>query len=79
MDVDAVDTHRLASLLLALDLFVHSLLFSDNDFQGVGHLLELLLVCIMEFIHMLGKGVVHHMIAACILCGCLMYHGDDFA
>jgi len=77
-DGGAVDADGLASLLLGLDLFVHSLLFGNNDFQGVGHPLGLLLVCIMEFIHTLGEGAVHHMIAACIHLGCLMYHGDDF-
>ena len=78
-DRGTVDADGLASLLPGLDLFVHSLLFGDNDFQGVGHLLELLLVCIVEFIQALGEGAVHHIIAARILCGCWMYHDDDFA
>ena len=77
-DGGAVDADGPPSLLPGLNLFVHLLLFGDNDFQDVGHPLELLLVCIMEFIHTLGEGAVHHMIAARILCGCLMYHGDDF-
>jgi len=78
-DGGVVDVDGPASLLPGLDLFVLSLLFGDNDFQGVGHPLELLLVCIVEFIHALGEGAVHHMIAAHIPCGCLMYYCDDFA
>jgi len=78
-DGGTVDADGPATLLPGLNLFVHSLLFCDNDFQGVGHPLELLLVCIVEFIHALGEGAVHHMIAPCILSGCLMYQGDDFA
>ena len=39
--------------------------------------LELLLVCVVKFIHTLGEGAVHQMVAAGIPCGCLMYHGDD--
>jgi len=77
-DGGAVDADGPASLLPGLDLFVHSLLFGDNDFQGVGHPLELLLVCIVEFIHALGEGAVYHMIAAGVLGGCFMYHGDNF-
>jgi len=67
-----------ASLLPRLNLSVNSLLFGDNHFQGVGHPLELLLVCIVEFIHALDEGAVHHIIAVRIPCCCLMYHGDDF-
>jgi len=43
-DGGAVDVDGLASLLPGLELFVHSLLFGDDGSQGVGHLLELLLV-----------------------------------
>ena len=53
-DGGALDVDGLASLLPGLDLFVHSLLFGDNYFQRVGHPLEFLLVCIVEFIHALG-------------------------
>jgi len=77
-DGPAVDADGQASLLLGLELFVHSLLFSDNGSQGVGHLLEFLLVRIVEFVHLLGERPVHDMVAACILGGCLMYHGDNF-
>jgi len=44
-----------ASLLLGMELFVHSLLFGDDGPQGVGHLLELLLVRVVEFVHPLGE------------------------
>jgi len=60
-------------------LFVHSLLFGDDGFQGVGHLLELLLVRIVELIHPLGERLVYNVITADVPGTCSMYHGDDFS
>ena len=77
-DGGAVDADGPTSLLLGLELFVHSLLFGDEGSQGVGHLLELLLVCIVELVHPLSERPVYDVIAAGVLGGCLMYHGDDF-
>jgi len=77
-DGGAVDAAGPASLLPGLELFVHSLLFGDDASQGVGHLLELQLVRIVELVHPLGKRPVYDMIAAGIPGGCLVYHGDDF-
>jgi len=54
-DGRAVEAAGPASLLLGLELFVHSLLFGDDGPQGVGHLLELLLVRVVEFVHPLGE------------------------
>jgi len=75
----AVDADGLASLLPGLELFIHSLLFGDDGSQGVGHLLELLLVRIVELVHLLGERLVYDVIAAGVPGGCLMYHGDDFS
>jgi len=77
-DGGAVDADGSASLLLGLELFVHSLLFGDDGSQGVGHLLELLLVRVVELVHPLGERPVYDVIAAGVPGGCLMYHGDDF-
>jgi len=77
-DGGAVDTDRPASLLPHLELFVHSLLFCDDGSQGVGHLLELLLVRVVELVHPQGEHLVYDVIVADIPGGCLMYHGDDF-
>jgi len=74
----AVDADGPASLLPGLELFVHSLLFGDDGYQGVGHLLELLLVRVVELVHPLGERPVCDVIAASVPGGCLMYHGDDF-
>ena len=73
-----VDEDGSASLLQGLDLFVHSLLFGDDGSQGVGHSLELLLLCIMKVIHTLHEHLVHHVIVASVMGCCLMYHGHDF-
>jgi len=78
-DGGAVDADGPASLLPGLELFVHSLLFSDDGSQGVGHLLELLLVRVVELVHLLGEHPVYYVIAAGVPGGCLMYHADDFA
>jgi len=78
-DGGVVDTDGLASLLPALELFVHSLLFGDDGSQGVGHLLELLLVRVVELIYRLGERPVYDVIAADVPGGCLIYHGDDFS
>jgi len=74
----AVDVDGPASLLLGLELFVHLLLFGDDSSQAVSHLLELLLVRVVELVHALGERPVYDVIAAGVLGGCLMYHGDDF-
>ena len=70
MDGGAVDADGLASLLPGLELFIHSLLFGDDGSQGVGHLLELLLVRVVELVHLLGERLVYDVIAAGILGGC---------
>jgi len=79
VDGGRVDVDSPASLLPGLELFVHSLLFGDAGSQGVGHLLELLLVRVGEFVHPLGECPVYDVISASIPGGCLMYHGDDFS
>ena len=78
-DRGTVDTDGSASLLLGLKSSVGSLLLGDDCFQRVGHPLELLLICVMEFIHVLGKCPVHYVIAAGILGSHLVYHGDYFS
>jgi len=77
-DGGAVDVDRPTSLLPGLELFIHALLFGDDGSQGVGHLLELLLVRVVELVHPLAEHPVYDMIVASVLHGCLMYHGDDF-
>jgi len=77
-DGGAVDADGPASLLPRLELFVHLLLFGDDGCQGVGHLLELLLVRVVELVHPLGECPVYDVIAASVAGGCLIYHGDDF-
>ena len=54
-------------------------LLGDDALQGVGHPLELLLVCVVELVHALGECSVDDVIALCIPGGSLMYHGDNFA
>jgi len=78
-DGGVVDADGPASLLPGLELFIQSLLFGDDGSQGVGHLLELLLVRVMELVHLLGERPVYDVIAASIPGGCLMYHRDDFS
>ena len=77
-DGRAVDADGPASMLPGLELFVRLLLFGDDGPQGVGHLLELLLVRVVEFVHPLGERPVYNVVAASVPCGCLMYHRDDF-
>jgi len=77
-DRGAVDADGLASLLPGLELFIHSLLFGDDGSQGVGYLLELLLVRLVELVHPLGECPVYDVIAAGFPGGCFVYHGDDF-
>jgi len=62
----AVDADGPASLLPGLEFFVHSLLFGDDGSQGVGHLLELPLVRVIEFVHPLGERPVYDVVAAYI-------------
>jgi len=73
----AVDADRPASLLPGLELFVHSLLFGDDGPQGVGHLLELLLVRVVEFVHPLGERPVYDMVAAYVSGSSVVKHGYD--
>ena len=73
-----VDADRSASLLLGLELFIHSLLLGDDSFQGVGHSLELRSVCVMQVVPVLGECLVHHVIAAGVPGVDLVYHGDNF-
>ena len=77
-DGGAVVADGPASLLLGLQLFVHSLLFGDDSSQCVGDLLELLLVRVVELVHLLGERPVYDVIAVGVPGVCLMYHGDDF-
>ena len=77
-DGGVVDVDGSTSLLPDLELFVHALLFCDDGSQGVGQLLELLLVHVVELVHPLGKCPVYNVIAVGVPGGCLMYHGDDF-
>jgi len=77
-DGGALDADGAASLLLGLDLFLHSLLFGTDGSHGVGHSLELLLVYVMKVIHTRCEYSVHQVIAVDILDGCFIYHGDDF-
>ena len=79
VDRGVVDEGGPGSLLPGLELFVHSLLFGDVGSQGVGHLLKLLLVRVVELVHLLGQHPVYDAIAAGVPGGCLMYHGDDFS
>ena len=58
-DGGVVDEDRPASLLLGLELFVQSLLFVDDGSQGVGHLLELRLIRVVELVHPLEIGRAH--------------------
>jgi len=76
-DGRGVDADRPASLLPGLELFVHSLLFSDDGPQGVGHLLELLLVRVVEFVHPLGERPVYDMVAAYVSGSSVVEHGYD--
>jgi len=79
VDVGTVDVDGPASLLPGLELFVHSLLFGDDRSQGVGHLLELLLVRVVELIHPLGECPVYDVMAADVPGGYLIHHGDNFS
>ena len=79
MEGGAVDADGSASLLAGLELFVHSQLLGDDSFQDVGHSLELLSVCVMQVVHALGECLVHHVIAAGVPGGGLVYHGDNFS
>ena len=76
-DGGAVDADGPASLLPGLELFVHSLLFGDDGPQGVGHLLELLLVRVVEFVYPLGEHPVYDVVAACISGSSVVKHGYD--
>ena len=55
-----------------------ALLFSDNPHQGVGHCLELLLVCCVLVTYGLDQEVLDPMVVAGFLGEGLMYRGDDF-
>jgi len=76
-DGRAVDADRPASLLPGLELFVHSLLFGDDSPQGVGHLLEFLLVRVVEFVHPLGERPVYDVVVACVSGSSVVEHGYD--
>jgi len=76
-DGGAVDAYSRAPLLPGLELFVHSLLFGDDGPQGVGHLLELLLVRVVEFVHPLDERPVYDVVAACISGSSVVEHGYD--
>ena len=76
-DGRAVEADGLASLLLGLELFVHPLLFGDDGPQGVSHLLELLLVRVVEFVHPLGERPVYGVVAVCVSGSSVVEHGYD--
>jgi len=76
-DGGVVDVDGPASLLPVLELFVHLLLFSDDGSQCVGHPLELLLVRIVEFVHLLGECPVYGVVVACISGSSVVDHGYD--
>ena len=78
-DAGVVDVDGPASLLPGLELFIHSLLFGDDGSPDVAHLLELLLVHVVELVHAASVRLVYDVIAASVPGGCLMYHGDDFS
>jgi len=52
-DGGAIDADGPTSVLPGLELFFHVLLFGDGGSQGVGHLLQLLLVRVVELVHRL--------------------------
>jgi len=58
--------------------FIHSV-FGDDGFQGMGHSLELLLVCVIKVIHALHECLVHHVFAAGILGDCFIIRKKNFA
>jgi len=76
-DGRTVEADRPAGLPLGLELFVHSLLFGDDGPQGVGHLLEFLLVRVMQFVHPLGERPVYDMVVACVSGSSVVKHGYD--
>jgi len=76
-DGRAVDADGPVSLLPGLELFVHSLLFGDDGSQAVGHLLELLLVRVVEFVHPLGERLVYDVVAAYVSGSSVVEHGYD--
>ena len=77
VDGGAVDVDGPALLLPGLKSFIHSLLFGDDGFQGVGHLLELLLVRVVEFVHPLGERPMYDVVAACVSGSGVVEHGYD--
>jgi len=63
--------------LQVLQFFVHSPLFIDDGSQGVCYLLELLLVCVVEFVHPLGERLVYGMVVVCVSGSSVVEHGYD--
>jgi len=66
-----------ASLLPGL-LFVYSLLFSGDGFQGSCHPLELSLVGVVLVAHRLGQQALDPVVMAGFLFDCVLDRGDDF-
>ena len=76
-DRSAVDADGSASLLPGL-LFVYSLLFGTDGFQGSCHPLELSLVGVVLVAHRLGQQALGPVVMAGFLYNCVLDRGDDF-
>ena len=75
-----VDSDRALGLLPGLDLLlIQLLLFGDDLGQGVGHCLELLLVCCMLVAYGLGQEALDPMVVASLLGEGLMYGSNDLS
>jgi len=76
-DRSAVDADGSASLLPGL-LFVYSLLFGGDGFQGSRHPWELSLVGVVFFAHRLGQQALDPVVMVGFLYDCVLDCGDDF-
>ena len=75
-----VDSDGAVVLLPSLDLLlIQSLLFGDGLGQGVGHCLELLLVCCMVVTYGLSQEALDPMVVASLLGDGLMYGSKDLS
>ena len=73
-----VDSDGAVGLLSGLDLLlIQALLFGDDPGQGVGHCLELLLVCYVLVVHGLGQEVLDSIVVVSLLGDGLMYGSND--
>ena len=76
-DRSAIDVDGSASLLLGL-LFVYSLLFGSDGFQGSCHPLELSLVSVVLVAYCLGQQALDPVVMAGFLYDCVLDLGEDF-